>query len=234
MWFYRRAAKKSKRMFTVSNFSKSRIEHFLGTKTPIIVTYNAPQQYLLQQPSHAQKLKTILFVGNIKKHKGLSILLDAFFAARKDGLDYKLLIVGNKDNFRTSDTDILKTLQHIDTSIVDFTGFIPDEQLKTIFSQSALLVQPSLYEGFGYPPLEAMMQETQALISDIPVFKEIYADFPVVFFKSGDSVDLKDKLMKLLYNKEPVGIQLTDEQKNIYTFKKTAAVILAEFVQENL
>ncbi len=46
------------------------------------------------------------------------------------------------------------------------------------------LIQPSLYEGFGIPPLEAMTLGTQAIISDIPVFKEIYHDFPVRFFKA--------------------------------------------------
>jgi len=60
------------------------------------------------------------------------------------------------------------------------------------------LVQPSLYEGFGLPPLEAMVLGTPALISDILVFKEIYNDFPVTFFKTGDAIDLKNKMIELL------------------------------------
>jgi glycosyltransferase involved in cell wall biosynthesis len=227
MWFYKRAAKKSKKVFTVSNFSKSRIEHFLGTKTPVIVTGNAAQSYILQS-SAVSKTKTIIFIGNIKKHKGLSCLLRAFFAARNAGLAHRLIIVGSKDNFRTKDSAVEKLLMNVDSAAVEFTGFIPNEKLKTLLAQAALLVQPSLYEGFGYPPLEAMMQGTRALITDIPVFKEVYGDFPVVFFHAGDSVDLKDKLMELLYNKEPETILLSGELKNRYSFEKTAGVILAE------
>jgi glycosyltransferase involved in cell wall biosynthesis len=175
-----------------------------------------------------QKQNSILFVGNIKKHKGLAILLDAFFLARAGGLEYNLIIVGEKDNFRSVDTTSLAKLASADSLIVEFTGLISDDKLKTLYESASLLVQPSLYEGFGLPPLEAMMQGTRALISDIPVFKEIYGDFPVVFFHAGDSADLKDKLMELLYNKEPETIRLSDELKNRYMFQKTAGVILAE------
>jgi len=66
-------------------------------------------------------------------------------------------------------------------------------------AESALLIQPSLYEGFGLPPLEAMILGTHAMISDIPVFREIYSDFPVVFFKAGDSNDLKNKKLELMH-----------------------------------
>jgi glycosyltransferase involved in cell wall biosynthesis len=93
-------------------------------------------------------------------------------------------------------------------------------------SQAALLVQPSLYEGFGLPPLEAMVLGTHALISDIPVFKEIYAEYPVTFFKAGDTGDLKAKLVELLFNKKPSSLVLSDELRLKYTFDKTTSTIL--------
>jgi glycosyltransferase involved in cell wall biosynthesis len=238
MWFYKRAAKKSTKLFTVSQFSASRIRHHTKTHKEIIVTHSALQPYLTEAKpardnvqTNTHKQNAILFVGNIKKHKGLSILLDAFFAARSNGLDHTLVIVGEKNNFRSTDTETLSKLASNDSSAVEFTGSLSDAELMTLYENAALLVQPSLYEGFGLPPLEAMTQGTQALISDIPVFKEVYANFPVVFFKSGDTEDLKYKLMNLLYNKKPVSIQLTGEQKNTYTFKKTAAVILAALTE---
>jgi glycosyltransferase involved in cell wall biosynthesis len=87
-------------------------------------------------------------------------------------------------------------------------------------------VQPSLYEGFGLPPLEAMTCGTQALISDIPVFKEIYGGFPVTFFSAGDSEDLSCKLLELLRDKPPLRITLAENLVNKYTFQKTASIIL--------
>jgi glycosyltransferase involved in cell wall biosynthesis len=227
MFFFRRAFRRSKKIFTVSEFSKSRIEYHLDSKTPVVVTYNAPQVSLLKQnTAHIKKTETIIFIGNIKKHKGLAYLLDAFFQAKKEGLKHKLIIVGNKDNFRSADTKIATQLEKIDPAIVEFTGFVPDEKLKTLVAEAALLVQPSLYEGFGYPPLEALVSGTPALISDIPVFKEIYAGFPVTFFRAGDSGDLKDKLMQMLYNKEPEQIVLPAQLREKYTFEKTTGIIL--------
>jgi glycosyltransferase involved in cell wall biosynthesis len=227
MFFLKRACRCSKKIFTVSEFSKSRINHFLGNVKPIVVTYSAVLPALSDPDAkNVKKKRIILFIGNIKKHKGLWCLLDAFFRARAGGLREKLIIVGNKDNFRSSDTEALAKLEGIDPSLVEFTGPVSDGQLKDLLSEAALLVQPSLYEGFGLPPLEAMMRGTRALISDIPVFKEVYADFPVVFFRAGDSGDLEKKLRELFSQKEPEGIVLPEFLSSKYTFKKTASLIL--------
>jgi glycosyltransferase involved in cell wall biosynthesis len=109
-----------------------------------------------------------------------------------------------------------------------FTGFISDEKLMECLSTAALLVQPSLYEGFGFPPLEAMALGTGALVSDIPVFREIYGGFPVTFFRAGDSMDLKNKMMELLFNKKPASLVLPKELLLRYTFEKTAQTVLRE------
>ena len=83
-----------------------------------------------------------------------------------------------------------------------------------------LLVQPSLYEGFGIPPLEALYCGTRAVISDIPVFREIYADFPVRFFRAGDALDLEAR-MEEAWQDEGLLPSLSDR----YSYEKAAAVI---------
>jgi glycosyltransferase involved in cell wall biosynthesis len=233
MWFYRRAYRRSKKIFTVSQFSKSRIEFHLGKKIPVIVTYSAIQPHFFQNNFEipVEKKESILFIGNIKKHKGLSILLDAFFKARVEGLPCKLVIVGEKNNFRSKDSEALEKLDSDDSSVVEFTGFISDKKLKSLLSEAALLVQPSLYEGFGLPPLEAMICGTMALISDIPVFKEIYGDFPAAFFRAGDACDLENKLLDLLRDKQPERIVLPEHLVSRYTFEKTAEIILKELTE---
>jgi glycosyltransferase involved in cell wall biosynthesis len=231
MWFYRRACKKAKKIFTVSEFSKSRILHHLGTAKQVIVTYSAIRPDFLEYRANIQnveKIQTIVFIGNIKKHKALDILLDAFRLARNEGLPHSLVVIGAKENFRTSDNAVLQKIEAIGNEAVTFTGFINDEQIMEYLSKAALLVQPSLYEGFCLPPLEAMVLGTQALISDIPVLKEIYAGFPVTFFRSGDSSDLKEKMTELLLNKKPSSPALSDELLLRYVFEKTASVLLRE------
>jgi glycosyltransferase involved in cell wall biosynthesis len=231
MWFFRRAFAKSRKIFTVSQFSKSRIEHHLGAEKPVIVTHSAIQQMFPEYKANISiiaKKETIVFIGNIKKHKGLDYLLDAFHQARNDGLPHKLIIIGSKENFRSSDNAVLRKIETIGTDAVSFTGFVSDETLMGYLSTAALLVQPSLYEGFCLPPLEAMVLGTHALISDIPVLKEIYADYPVTFFRAGDGNDLKEKMMELLFEKNASSPVLPEQLLLKYTFEKTSSIIMKE------
>jgi glycosyltransferase involved in cell wall biosynthesis len=231
MWFYRRACQKAVKIFTVSEFSKSRILHHLGTAKPVIVTHSAIQPAFLEYRANNQnveKTQTIVFIGNIKKHKGLDILIDAFRMAKNEGLPHRLVVIGAKENFRTSDNAVLQKIEALGGETVMFTGFISDDQVMEYLSKAALLVQPSLYEGFCLPPLESMILGTHALASDIPVLKEIYSGFPVTFFRGGDSSDLKEKMTELLINKKPSSPVLSDELLLRYTFEKTASIILRE------
>jgi glycosyltransferase involved in cell wall biosynthesis len=229
MFFFRRAVKRSKKVFTVSGFSKSRIQHYFGAGVPVIVTHSALQPFFLEPAADlCQKSKTIIFIGNIKKHKGLNSLLEAFLLARKEGLSHKLIIVGEKRDFRTADRDFLKRIDSAGVSAVEFTDHLDNDTLKRLISRASLLVQPSLYEGFGLPPLEAMILGTKALISDIPVFREIYAGFPVVFFQAGNAADLKNKLIELLLNRKPETVRLSPGLSEKYSFKKTSSIILKE------
>jgi glycosyltransferase involved in cell wall biosynthesis len=220
-FLYQRAIKRSKILFTVSNFSRERIHTHLHCTIPIVVTYNAAPAYLAEpfkiQP---EKTNTILFVGNIKKHKGLKTLLDAFTLACAAGCTARLVIVGNADNFRTGDEETVKRINSMSSERISFTGRISDETLKTLYAQAALLVQPSDYEGFGMPPLEALSVGTPVLLSDIPVFREIYHDFPVTYFASGDSRDLAEKLTQCL-----TGPRKIIKIPQVYSFERTASVI---------
>jgi glycosyltransferase involved in cell wall biosynthesis len=226
MYFYKRTARLSNVIFTVSEFSKSRIKHFFGRSLNVINASNAVDAPPLSGNNNLFKKKIILFIGNIKKHKGLSILLDAFLQCRKDGFDYELVITGSQNNFRSGDNQTIKRLKNLEGQGISFSGYINDDEKWKLLAESALLIQPSMYEGFGYPPLEAMLSGTQALISDITVFKEVYSDFPVVFFHAGDSLDLHVKLMENLFGKKPRTVYLNDNLKKKYTFEKTASIIL--------
>lgn len=222
-FFYQRAINFSDAVFTVSEFSKSRILANLKCKKPISVVYNGIPKYLetpLENPP--AKKDQILFVGNIKKYKGLKTLLDACEIAWQKGFTSKLVIVGNKDNFRTGDEETVKRLESVSSQKVEFTGKISNESLKILYAESKFLVQPSLYEGFGIPPLEAMSQGTPALISDIPVFKEIYNGFPAEFFKAGDAEDLSKKLLD--FKTEKVDISAL---KGKYSYKNSADKIIS-------
>lgn len=217
---YLHAARRSVVLFTVSEFSASRIRRTLKLKHKnIVVAPDALPDWLVSSPMPpAQKKRQILFVGNIKRHKGLGTLLEAFSKAQSQGLDSKLIIVGAQSGFRTRDGTVAKTRPN-----VQFAGKVSDEELLNLYRTSALLVQPSVYEGFGLPPLEALSLGTRALISDIPVFKEIYDGFPVTYFKTGDSGDLCNKLLQCM-KKDAATSPLAVPQK--YSFARSAKIIL--------
>jgi len=218
--FYQRAINKSSVIFTVSNFSAQRIkEHLKLRNKKIFVTYNAVPEWFSRDYFFDQNIKSgIIYVGNIKPHKGLSILIPAFQKALAKGLKTNLFIVGNAENFRTSDNSILSQIKNSENII--FTGKISDNELHKLYHSSALLIQPSLYEGFGMPPMEALCCGTNVIISDIPVFKEIYKDFPVTYFKSGDSDDLAQKILEKYDSPTPSVLPDT------YNFEKTSAIII--------
>ncbi|MCH5288418.1 MAG: glycosyltransferase family 4 protein [Treponema sp.] len=221
-WFYQHAINRSRTVFTVSEFSRSRIRAKLRCNTPVVVTYNAAPAYLHEPlPVPIAKTDTILFVGNIKRHKGLDTLLAAFGRARAQGLSATLTIVGNAEHFRTGDTKTVRFLANAAERGITFTGKISDEQLKLLYAQARVLVQPSRYEGFGMPPLEAMTVGTPAIVSDIPVFREIYRNFPVTYFTADNANDLAEKL--LVAFREPARHVVVPD---VYSYEKSAERIL--------
>jgi len=220
-WFYQRAITLSEAVFTVSEFSKERILKNLSCSKPVIVGYNAVPSWISAYSGDTPaKTDTILFVGNIKPHKGLRTLVEAFSKVRSGGLNAKLVIVGNADNFRTGDPETVKAVHALPPEIVSFTGKISNENLKQLYQEAKILVQPSLYEGFGIPPLEALACGTNVILSDIPVFHEIYAGYPVTYFTAGDSGDLAAKINQVYTASPPSGIPDT------YSYKNTAETLL--------
>ncbi len=224
------AIKKSDALITVSKFSASRIKHHFPYAKNLDICYNGANSNLINAKEIENEYNItspyFLFVGNIKKHKGLDILIDSFQEMPES---FKLVVVGNKDAFRTSDSktsQLLKTLSS--SSRIVFTGKISDGALKSLIINARALIQPSRYEGFGIPPLEAMLLNTPAIVSDIEVFREIYSDFPVVYFKQDNSHDLALKMKTLTYDR----VQLSESLRNHYSYKKSAEIIWNKIIDQ--
>ncbi len=198
----KRCMKKSSHVFTVSNFSKERINNYFPKyENKISYCYNGVDNIFKEyaKKEALPKENYILYVGNIKEHKGIKTLLEAYKLI-KDKTNLDLYIVGDKDSLKNKD-ESLNEFFNLDG--VKFTGKISDEELLLIERKAKFLIQPSLYEGFGLPPLEAIYLKTKPIISDIEVLKEVYSDLDVEFFKVKDSKDLADKIMTTDYNINP-------------------------------
>jgi glycosyltransferase involved in cell wall biosynthesis len=112
----------------------------------------------------------VLYVGNIKRHKNLLVLLDAF-AAISGSVPHTLVIAGGDESLRTLDDRVNRLVDGLGDR-VQTTGRLPFDQLRALVAEADLLVMPSLYEGAGLPPLEAMASHTAVLSSDIAVLQE--------------------------------------------------------------
>lgn len=223
--YIKKALHVSQTVFTVSQFSKYRIQQLFHTDKKINVIYNGINWSLTDYKATTQPLQEhqgIVFLGNLKHHKGIQTLLEAYQKLRKNGYKKTLTIIG-RFNFRTKDSNLIRQLQK-SQSIVNFVNDADDTTVYRIISQSEVLVSPSLYEGFGIPPLEAMFLGTPVIISNIPVYQEIYHHFPVTFFKAGDTDDLYEKLANFI----PKRIEVENLIRSHYDYQESARQILLE------
>ncbi|MEW6320270.1 MAG: glycosyltransferase family 1 protein [Acidobacteriota bacterium] len=180
------AARKADRVLTVSEASKRDILRFVDIPADkVSVIYNAIDERFLQPPGEEQMERArqrfqldrpfVLYVGNIKPHKNVERLIDAFGRARAEGLDdLRLVIVGDE----ISKYPALRQAVHrhrLDKH-VRFLGFQPLETLAAFYRLARAFVFPSLYEGFGLPPLEAMACGAPVVVSNVSSLPEVAGD----------------------------------------------------------
>jgi glycosyltransferase involved in cell wall biosynthesis len=177
------AVHKSDRILTVSEASKRDILRFFGVDaSKVAVIYNAIDERFLAPPDEERMDQTrqryqldhpfLLYVGNIKPHKNLERLIDAFGRVRAAGLgDLRLLIIGDE----ISKYPALRQAVHrhrLD-KYVRFLGFQPYDTLSAFYRLARAFAFPSLFEGFGLPPLEAMACGTPVVTSNLSSLPEI-------------------------------------------------------------
>ena len=173
--YYHFSCSKSDRIITVSDFSKNEIKRYCGNAayTKTVRVYNGIDIDTSSVEQKENNYKYILFVGNIKPHKNLKNALLGFKNIADTSI--KFVIVGKKDGFITADGEVMELVRSInaDNQRIIFTGNISDEELYVWYKGASMLIQPSFYEGFGLPIIEAMKFGLPIACSDIPVFKEI-------------------------------------------------------------
>jgi len=118
--------------------------------------------------------KYILFIGRVEARKNLTTLIKAFHKLKKSGLSHKLAIIGGMG---WQHEEVLREIKRLDLqSEVVFPGYVPEEDLVKFYNAADLFVYPSLYEGFGLPPLEAMACGTPVVTSNTSSLPEVVGD----------------------------------------------------------
>jgi glycosyltransferase involved in cell wall biosynthesis len=184
------------RIFAVSNFTKLEIEKLFNIPPGRIeVVYNAIDERLLQghaRPGDRQMIVEryqvtypfLLYAGRISPHKNVVRMIEAFSALKteleKDHLfpDLKLIIIGDDVS---GNPDLRRTVIRSGVqNDVRFLGFVPIEVLRTFYDTAKIFVFPSLYEGFGLPPLEAMAHGTPVVTSNVSSLPEVVGNAAVL------------------------------------------------------
>jgi len=183
MWM---ATHQAARILTVSEASKRDILRFFAIpEKKVRVIYNAIDERFLTPPDEATTERVrqryqldhpfVLYVGNIKPHKNIERIIDAFGRARPDGPQgLKLVIIGDEVSKYPSLRQMVH--RHKLDKHVRFLGFQPQETLASFYRLAGVFAFPSLYEGFGLPPLEAMACGTPVITSNVSSLPEVAGD----------------------------------------------------------
>jgi glycosyltransferase involved in cell wall biosynthesis len=191
LWFARRALQRADRILAVSKCAKHELERGFGVASyKIEVIYNAVDEKFLSEPlpqdgeqilaRHAIDSPYVLYAGNIRPQKNLARLIEAFAVVKQElrhdprFANLKLIVIGDSlaphPDLRRA---VVRTRLRED---VRFLGFVPLSVLRTFYAHARAFLFPSLYEGFGLPPLEAMAHGVPVLAADTSALPEVLGD----------------------------------------------------------
>ena len=158
---------------------------------PISIDTDLVSEYKIKKPY-------IICVNSLRYHKNIITLIKAYNILKKE-TDIQLVLVG------TEQEDEVGTVLNKEKGII-FTGYISKEQRNYLYKNAALFVSPTMFEGFGMTPIEAMLFKVKVLVSDIEVMRE--STFNSVFYYK-DIMNEKNLSKRII---EVLNINISDEQ----------------------
>jgi glycosyltransferase involved in cell wall biosynthesis len=201
------ASRRATRVLTVSESSKRDILRFVDIPAEKIdVIYNAYDERFGIEPREEDVVRVreryqlqdpfVLYAGNVKPHKNLERLIEAFDLVRARGFDQlKLVLIGDE----ISKYAALRRAVHSHQlhKYVRFLGYLPEATLAAMYRLAGVFVFPSLYEGFGLPPLEAMASGTPVVTSNVSSLPEV-AGGAAILVDPYDPVSIADGIARIL------------------------------------
>jgi len=213
----KRALKYSAKIITISNTVANELKQnfkWLNKKIKVIYRFvddKFIENYKLNEP--IIKDPYLLFVGNRKKHKNLELLVKAFFKI-KDKIPHYLVVAGTKEKDKDN-VDTLVEKLNLKDRVIELIK--PDDKtIINLYTFADLFVFPSLFEGFGLPPLEAVSLGCPVILSDIPVLREVFGEAGL-YFDPYDENDLANKILRVILDKD-FRASLLEKQKNRVKF----------------
>jgi glycosyltransferase involved in cell wall biosynthesis len=237
----RRGLMRARRIMAVSEATRRDVRDALGIpEDRIRLVYNAPNPafFLPAQADRASILERyqidypfLLYAGNIRPQKNIPRLVEAFAVARERlsrhpvYRDLHLIIIGDEiSRYPSVRRAVIQTRVE---KAVRFLGFVPFDALRIFFESAALFVFPSLYEGFGLPPLEAMATGTPVVASNVSSLPEVIGD-AALLVNPENVFDIARAIQEALLD-EDLRADLIDKGKKQaarYSWERTARDVL--------
>ncbi len=188
----------------------------------------ALRAYCLQPPY-------IAYIGNLHPRKNLVTLVEAFARVRERGLAHRLAVIGGGGLGKLNNTEYRKlTLRVRDLGLeeaVVFTGYVPDQRLASLLRRAEMLVFPSIYEGFGLPPLEAMACGVPVITSRRSSLPEVVGDAALLLEDPLDAEEIAGCMERLLADGELRSrlVRAGRERAKMFDWEKTARKVAAVY-----
>ncbi len=228
----RMSARKADALIAISESTRQDTIRLLGVlpqkiiSTPLGVTEDfRPVSDSMIREEVRQKYKLpedyILYVGLVEPRKNLPLLIKSFKALVERGVHHQLVIVGR---FGWMYKEVLQQIEALGVKEkVQFTGYVPSQDLPMVYNLASVFVYPTLYEGFGLPALEAMACGTPVITSAISSLPEIVGDAGLLV-PPGDEQALSDAIFETLSN-QTLQKQLATkgiQRASLFTWERTA------------
>lgn len=254
LWLYRKlaipAARNSPIVITPTLYAKKQIHYYTKiSPDKLIAIYEGPKSFQIdknqeRKPKLSGKVlpnlnivngEYILHVGVMNKRKNIPTLIHAFkMLKRKAPSSLKLILAGQMDiKTHSSDSEeIWNAIKEGDfEDDIILTGYLSDNELNKVYEGALMYVFPSLNEGFGIPILEAWSYNLPVLVANNTCLPEVGGN-AVITFDPLNSKEIAEK-MELVWKNEKMRIDLIEKGRvrlKDFTWKKTAASILREFI----
>ena len=177
----------------------------------------------------------LAYVGNLHPRKNLSTLIDAYALLRRRGLPHQLAIIGggglgqlNNQEYRR----LYKRVQEMDLEDhIVFTGYVADENLPALFCGAEVFIFPSLYEGFGLSPLEAMACGVPVVTSRRSSIPEVVGDAALYVEEPRDPDEIARRVEELLSGRElrEELVRRGKERAGLFTWEEAARRVLQAY-----
>jgi glycosyltransferase involved in cell wall biosynthesis len=219
-WYFRKMIHYSVRhadaIITVSDNTRKDIEKVFKKKFSHIQTVyqgvTMPQAHTpLNETDYGQQLRTpyFLFVSTIEPSKNVERLIRVFSDFVKEYRNFHLYVAGKPGwGYKR----IIQIIHEPETgNNIHYLGYQTNEQLANLYANAFAFIYPSLYEGFGIPPLEAMASGTPVLCSYTSSLPEVIGDAALTFNPYNDNEILR--AMQTIVENEPVRNSLINKGK---------------------